>query len=78
MANKVKYNLGCNSAIISKLKICRIGLGTIRAILTLLKIQKIIKEKYGIKISHNGVWKMLKRLNYTISTLKLINLIKYF
>jgi transposase len=33
--------------------------------LTLLKIQKIIKEKYGIKISHNGVWKMLKRLNYS-------------
>ena len=32
---------------------------------TLLKIQKIIKEKYGIKISHNGVWKMLKRLNYS-------------
>ena len=32
---------------------------------TLLKIQKIIKEKYGVKISHNGVWKMLKRLNYS-------------
>ncbi|NBR94981.1 MAG: hypothetical protein EBT55_01555 [Proteobacteria bacterium] len=55
---------------ISKLKICRIGLGTIKAILPLLKIQKIIKEKYGIKISHNGVWKMLKRLNYPHITSK--------
>jgi transposase len=32
---------------------------------TLLKIQKIIKEKYKIEISHNGVWKLLKRLNYS-------------
>jgi len=32
---------------------------------TLLKIQKIIKENYGVEISHNGVWKMLKRLNYS-------------
>lgn len=52
------------------MKICRIGLGTIKAILPLLKIQKIIKEKYGIKISHNGVWKMLKRLNYSHITAK--------
>lgn len=32
---------------------------------TLLKIQKVIKERYGVEISHNGVWKMLKRLNYS-------------
>ena len=32
---------------------------------TLLKIQKIIRENYGVEISHNGVWKMLKRLNYS-------------
>lgn len=32
---------------------------------TLLKIQEIIKEKYGVDISHNGAWKMLKRLNYS-------------
>ena len=37
---------------------------------TILKIQEIIKEKYEITISHNGVWKMLKRLNYSHITNK--------
>jgi transposase len=31
---------------------------------TLLKIQKLIEERYGKKISINGAWKLLKRLNY--------------
>lgn len=32
---------------------------------TISKIQKLIEERYGKKISLNGAWKLLKRLNYT-------------